>query len=471
MKKKSFTIPFKSNFFKEQDPFHLVIVFFVIFFGTAIFFSIPTFYDYKKYNQKIENTINKEFKINLQNLESISFRFIPSPHLLIKKADLKIKEDELNPISNLENIRVFISLTDLYRDDIFKIKKVVIKKANLYLNKKSGLNFINNLKKNIVNDLRINNSTLFFKDNKEDIVFISKLKNLIYKIDLINNKKILLINGNIFDSNYNLNYFIDYKEPNTQNLTLNLKNPNIIFNNKLIEDIFSSKSKQEGELLTKFLNNKNNLKYTIVDNEINFIEQKVNNTNFDLLGSIAFQPFYFDLSFNLKKIDLIDLENIIFQIFSNKDMKFKNLSGKLNINFENLDNKIINSGLLNLTFENSRILTKNFKLNLDDFGSLEILDYEYLTNINQVLQMKVKANVLNKEKFNRFLFSYKKNIINSDYIFFTYQYNIDSGNSFISTISNKGFLNNNEFYKFKNLQQLKNLLRNDSLLSLDWSFF
>ena len=467
MKKKSFTIPFKSNFFKEQDPFHLVIVFFVIFFGTAIFFSIPTFYDYKKYNQKIENTINKEFKINLQNLESISFRFIPSPHLLIKKADLKIKEDELNPISNLKNIRVFISLTDLYRDDIFKIKKVVIKKANLYLNKKSGLNFINNLKKNIVNDLRINNSTLFFKDDKEEIVFISKLKNLIYKIDLINNKKILLINGNIFDSNYNLNYFIDYEEPNTQNLNINLKNPNIIFNNKLIEDIFSSKSKQEGELLTKFLNNKNNLKYTIVDNEINFRKQKVNNTNFDLLGSIAFQPFYFDLSINLKKNDLIDVENIIFQIFSNKDMKFKNLSGKLNINFENLDNKIINSGLLNLTFENSRILTKNFKLNLDDFGSLEILDYEYLTNINQVLQMKVKANVLNKEKFNRFLFSYKKNIINSDYIFFTYQYNIDSGNSFISTISNKGFLNNNEFYKFKNLQQLKNLLRNDSLLSLD----
>ena len=467
MKKKSFTIPFKSNFFKEQDPFHLVIVFFVIFFGTAIFFSIPTFYDYKKYNQKIENTINKEFKVKLQNLENISFRFIPSPHLLIKKAELKIREDELNPISNLENIKIFISLTDLYRDDIFKIKKVVIKKANLYLNKKSGSNFIKNLKKNIVNDLRINNSTLFFKDDKEEIVFISKLKNLIYKIDLINNKKILLINGNIFDSNYNLNYFIDYEEPNTQNLNINLKNPNIVFNNKLTEDILSSKSKKEGELLTKFLNNKNNLKYTIVDKEIKFVKQKVNNTNFDLLGSIAFQPFYFDLSLNLKKNDLIDVENIIFQIFSNKDMKFKNLSGKLNINFEDIDNKIINRGLLNLSFENSRILTKNFKLNLEDFGSLEIVDYEYLTNINQVLQMKVKANVINKEKFNRFLFSYKKNIINSDYIFFTYQYNIDSGNSFISTISNKGFLNNNEFYKFKNLQQLKNLLRNDNLLSLD----
>ena len=88
MKKDSFNLPFKSNFFKEQDPFHLVIIFFIIFFGTAIFFSIPSFYDYKKYNQKIENVINNEFKIKLHNLEDISFKFIPSPHLLIKKADL-----------------------------------------------------------------------------------------------------------------------------------------------------------------------------------------------------------------------------------------------------------------------------------------------------------------------------------------------------------------------------------------------
>ena len=91
MKKKSFTIPFKSNFFKEQDPFHLVIVFFIIFFGTAIFFSIPTFYDYKKYNQKIEEAIKSEYKVNIQNLNKISFKFIPSPHLLIKNADLKIE--------------------------------------------------------------------------------------------------------------------------------------------------------------------------------------------------------------------------------------------------------------------------------------------------------------------------------------------------------------------------------------------
>ncbi len=147
MKKFAFTLPFKSNFFKEQDPFHLVIVFFIIFFGTAIFFSIPTFYDFKKYSEKIENTINSEYKFKFHNLENISFRFIPSPHLLIKKADLKINANEDTVVSNLKNIKVFISITDFYKKDIFAIKRIEVKKGNFYLNANSFKNIIQNLKK------------------------------------------------------------------------------------------------------------------------------------------------------------------------------------------------------------------------------------------------------------------------------------------------------------------------------------
>ena len=155
MKKYPFTIPFKSNFFKEQDPFHLVIIFFIIFFGTAIFFSIPSFYDYAKYSQKIENVINKEFKIKLHNLENISFKFIPSPHLLIKKANLKIQDNEEKPISELKNIKVFISISEFYKNDNFEISRIEVSKANLYLNIKSLKNFIQNLKTNIVNNFII----------------------------------------------------------------------------------------------------------------------------------------------------------------------------------------------------------------------------------------------------------------------------------------------------------------------------
>ena len=189
MKKNSFTFPFKSNFFKEQDPFHLVIVFFIIFFGTAIFFSIPTFYDYKKYNQQIKRTINNQFKLNIENIEDISFKFIPSPHLLIRSLDLKIKDNEVDSIGKLENVKFFISLVELYKSGKFDIKRVVIKKSNLYLNNLSLNNFIYNLKKNIINPILIKNSTIFFKDKNNEVVLISKIKKIDYKIDLINKKK------------------------------------------------------------------------------------------------------------------------------------------------------------------------------------------------------------------------------------------------------------------------------------------
>ena len=466
MKKFAFTLPFKSNFFKEQDPFHLVIVFFIIFFGTAIFFSIPTFYDFKKYSEKIENTINSEYKFKLHNLENISFRFIPSPHLLIKKADLKINANEDTVVSNLKNIKVFISITDFYKKDIFAIKRIEVKKGNFYLNANSFKNIIQNLKKNIVNNLIIEKSTIFFKNKKKEIVLISTIRNLNYKIDFLNSKKILKINGNIFDANYQFTYLIDYNFPNIQNTVLELRDPNITLENKL-EEINFNKNNSNGDLIIRFLNKKNILQYKIKDNFINFNNKNLKNPIFDLNGSVNFKPFHFDLLLDLKKIKLKELENILYNIYKNQDLIFENLSGNFQINFSNIENKILNSGLLNLKFENSKLFTEDKKFNLDDFASLEISDYEYLENNDQVLQMKIKVNIEDNEKFNRFLFNFKKDKIKVDKIYFTYQYNNNTGTSFISQISNNGFGNNTEFYKFNNLQQLKILLRDDNIFNLD----
>ena len=151
----------------------------------------------------------------------------------------------------------------------------------------------------------------------------------------------------------------------------------------------------------------------------------------------------------------------------NKDFKFQNISGKTKINFSNIDNKFIKKGYLNLEFVNSLIKPISKMFYIDDFATFEIKDFEYLENINQVLQIKIKTNIIDNEKFNRFLFNFKKNKINKDKLFFTYQFNADTGNSFISQISSSGFVNSSEFYKFKNLQQLKNLLKDDKIFKLD----
>ena len=386
--------------------------------------------------------------------------------MLIKKADLKINANEDTVVSNLKNIKVFISITDFYKKDIFAIKRIEVKKGNFYLNANSFKNIIQNLKKNIVNNLIIEKSTIFFKNKKKEIVLISTIRNLNYKIDFLNSKKILKINGNIFDANYQFTYLIDYNFPNIQNTVLELRDPNITLENKL-EEINFNKNNSNGDLIIRFLNKKNILQYKIKDNFINFNNKNLKNPIFDLNGSVNFKPFHFDLLLDLKKIKLKELENILYNIYKNQDLIFENLSGNFQINFSNIENKILNSGLLNLKFENSKLFTEDKKFNLDDFASLEISDYEYLENNDQVLQMKIKVNIEDNEKFNRFLFNFKKDKIKVDKIYFTYQYNNNTGTSFISQISNNGFGNNTEFYKFNNLQQLKILLRDDNIFNLD----
>ena len=64
MKKKSLSLPFKSNFFKEQDPFHLVVVFFIIFL-VLLFFS-----QYLPFTT-IKNTTNKLKIQSIKNLKLI----------------------------------------------------------------------------------------------------------------------------------------------------------------------------------------------------------------------------------------------------------------------------------------------------------------------------------------------------------------------------------------------------------------
>ena len=120
-----------------------------------------------------------------------------------------------------------------------------------------------------------------------------------------------------------------------------------------------------------------------------------------------------------------------------------------------------------MLFENSKIDVSQNIFNVGDFAKLEIIDYKYLDDIDQTLEMKIKLNIFDIEKFNRFLFNYKKNKILSKNLFFTLQYNTNTKTSLISKISNKNFGNTVEFYKFKNIQQLKVLLREDKVFNLE----
>ena len=200
---------------------------------------------------------------------------------------------------------------------------------------------------------------------------------------------------------------------------------------------------------------------------ISFKNEERKNDNFELNGSINFKPLDFVLDLDIKKTNLHNLENLLYLIYQNNNLRFQNLSGIINFNLVNFDHKVIKKVSLKLKFEDSKLFADKKLIYLDNFAILEINDYKYLENADQILQMSIKLNILNKEKFNRFLFNFKKNRIMSDNLYFTYQYNASNENSFISQISDTNYLNSSEFYSFRNLQQLKNLLKDEKIFILD----
>ena len=280
---------------------------------------------------------------------------------MIKKAHLKINENEKDIVSEFKNLKVYISLIEFYKKEKFSIKRIEVSRANLYLNKKSLINFISNLKNNIVNNFIIRKSKLFFKDKNDEIILISTIKNFDYKIDYVNNKKILKIDGNIFDSQIKFRYLIDYKFPNVKNLNFEFKNPNLVIDNELVDDINKKPLYQKGNLILSFLSNKNVINYEILNNNINFKNESSKNSNFDLNGSINLNPFHFDLILDLKEISLINLENLLYLIYINENMKLENLSGTTKLNFEKIDNKVLQSGELEMQFTNSKLLFQKKK--------------------------------------------------------------------------------------------------------------
>ena len=52
------------------------------------FLSIPALFDYKSLEQKIEKKVESDFKINLDSVGKIKYRFFPFPHLVFEKSNL-----------------------------------------------------------------------------------------------------------------------------------------------------------------------------------------------------------------------------------------------------------------------------------------------------------------------------------------------------------------------------------------------
>lgn len=452
--------------FKNFDSFHVIFIFFGIFFSFIMLLSIPSLFDYKALEPKISKTIESDYNLKFSKIKNIKYRFVPSPHLLIENANLSFPKKDNIIISELKNTKIFISLFKLYDDKSISIKKIKIDKENFNFNSKSLKYFLDHLYTKKNKNLIIEKSNFFFSNKKKEVVTISPIKKITYRNDIANNKKILKANGKLFDIDYDLNWSQDLAKPKISNFEFKFKNPNILIENTLNEE---NPNKTLGTIKINFLSEKYIINYNY-DNDIINIESLANPQNkIEILGEITLDPFHFELDSKLKKQDIDFLiKYILLNYYNYKDKIHRNISGNLKINLEKIQNAYLNQGYLKLFFSNSKLTLSQNNFNIRKIGSLNLNKNFFYENNGAIFFATIfELNISNEDEFYRRFSIPKKNRVKLDKITGVFEKNIDKSEFMLSSLTindeievllDLDIVNSPNKISFDNFQKFRNII-------------
>ena len=447
---------------KKIDSSTIVLSSIIVVFTIIVFLSLPVLFNYKSLQSEIETKFNKDFKINLKILDDISFRVFPRPHLLIKKANLDLNvKDKKSAILETEDLRLYIPSNKIYSKKDIIITDLEFGDLNLNLKLNDIKDIRNHLYFKINKPIYIRNLKLFLLENNNDVILISPLKKLEYKINEKIKSKELKLKGSIFDIEFDSIWKRNYNKPKSTSNEIILKNPDIY-----IKNLFSLKNKNNfnGSSSIDFLNENISFTYKYENNKISINSpNEKNNQQIRFNSNIQLNPFYFDgeIVFEKKKLSLITDFIVNYLINANKEL-LENLNGNLDINLLKLDNPLFNKGKIKFSINEGKIKVLNTYMEIDGMGIIES-NFNYLIREDELfLQTSNILNVNNKKEFARkFQINFKKSE-NIKKIYFDFERNIDNGDMFLSNI----FINSKnsknllaEVIEINNMQILKSIIR------------
>ena len=447
---------------RKKNIFELVLFSNIAIFTTILYLSIPALFIYENLENVIENKFYREFDVVLKIQDKISYKVLPKPHLLIKKATLDLnKNDAKSSIIETENLKIFVSIGDIYSVSNVEVEKIEISETNFNFTFKDIKDFRDHMFNKINNPIIIKKSKLFYLDENSNVILISPIDSFKYSIDLENKTKQLILKGNIFDTKYKSVWKRNYNDPNKTFNQIKFKNPNLIITNNFA---LESHSNFSGNSLINFLNENININYKFdkdtitVNSPSSTVNQKIK-----IFSNINLDPFYLDAKIIMIEKNYKLLIDYFLNYLINIDKNIlENLNGELTLYFKGLDNEVIDSGKIELVLKEKsiKIINSNFRIN--DVGIINSNIKYYEKEGELIFNSNNELNIENQREFARKfqLDSAKTKKIKK--IFFDIEKVVNEEELIISNIYiNK--INKNKSkdktYIIKNLQILKRVLR------------
>ena len=431
IKRTIFNVQNKTNSKSGVSNFNKYLITFIsLLFFYLFYLLIPLLYDKEWIQNNIESKILNEFKINISTSANITYRILPSPHFLINDSKILLDDSNRNKsIADVKNLKVFISKKFFFNKEKLILTKLTIDGANFSL-LRNEIKILNDYSRQLSNKkIKINDSTIFLKDNLNEVITIIKINEATLFFDNKVQLNLFNLKGNVFGTSF----IFDSKSGNdplktkkinfqAKSLKLNIFNYSNIKNN-----IFNT-----GENIISFLNTTIKTKYNVKDKLITFTpnNSKLNNSKIDYKGELTINPFDLDLNIDLnnhKVSKLFSLSPILKEFFKTGLLFNDNLSLRLSIFARtNALNEIFQKAKINFNIINGKInLDKTILIN-DKVGLLQLNNSDlFFKNNELILKTDISITIKDSKSLFSTLNTNKKSrkeikniLINLDYNFF-----------------------------------------------------
>ena len=164
---------------QNKIAFTLILSSIFIVFSSLTILSLPVLFNYKSKVTNIEKNFYKSFKIYLNSYGKILYKPFPKPHLVVENASLNLNKNNDNDKNNLINtsdLKIFISLRDIYLRSFDNILATEISNSNIDIQFSDIKNIRKHLYQNINNQIIFKDCKTFLRNKAKEVILISPIK-------------------------------------------------------------------------------------------------------------------------------------------------------------------------------------------------------------------------------------------------------------------------------------------------------
>ncbi len=365
------------------------------------YFLIPTFYKEDKIKTSLISHISNRYDIKIEFNEKVKYGLFPKPFFYTKNLDIIHNE---KVIANSGYVKFYISFNNLFLSENISPKNLVFQETEFNINSNNINFFLKTLNtSDKENQFIFKKSKLFFKDQNDDLLFLSKIKDFRFFYDELNTFQKVKSDFEIF----NIPFKLDISK-NAINKNKIIK----LISKKIRLDIETSVDYSEEKIRGLFdissINKRNLFNYIIKDNSLNFLS-----SDKTFRGEVNFKPFYFstDLNFNfISQKKIFQSDSLLIDLLDSELLNNPNLNASLNIKIDKIDKfEYLRDFFSKIQLGEGRILMKDFKTEWNDSVLVNSNEIEFFNDEDgKKLVGEITFDFKDIEKFFRY-FQIKRN--------------------------------------------------------------